>query len=182
MAALAPDEPIAHYQLGTLYKFAGKAAEALAAFERAVRLDPRLAAARFQLYNMYRQAGRTEEAAATLEVFQTLKKQSAGAAIPEDVDWCDYAEIYDPPRPSAPTPATPESEFEDRPLEGAFDAENRGADRSSIPPAPARSICWRGLHKACNSIAAARTASPMPASRVSPESSRSLPAILTTTA
>ena len=123
MATLTPDEPIVHYQLGTLYKFAGKTAEALASFERAVRLDPRLAAARFQLYNMYRQVGRTQEAAATLEVFQALKKASAGAAIPEDADWCNYAEIYDPPRHSSPAPAIPDSEFQDRAIEGTFDAK-----------------------------------------------------------
>lgn len=121
LATLAPDEPIVHYQLGTLYKFAGKTAQALASFERAVQLDPRLAAARFQLYNMYRQVGRTEDAARTQEAFQTLKKQTAGAAIPEDADWCALAEIYDPPRNSSPLPPTTDADYQERTLEGAFD-------------------------------------------------------------
>ena len=46
---------------------------------------------------MYRQAGRQDDAAEALRTFQELKKHAEGAAIPEDVDWCVYAEIYDPP-------------------------------------------------------------------------------------
>ena len=98
MIKLVPGEPIAHYQLGTLYRSANRAAEAIDQFEKASALNPLLAAAHFQLYNIYRQSARPADAARQLAVFQTLKKQSEGAAIPEDVDWCNYAEIYDPPR------------------------------------------------------------------------------------
>jgi tetratricopeptide (TPR) repeat protein len=97
MAELAPEEPIVHYQLGALYRAENRAAAAVAQFERASSLNPRLAAAHFQLYNMYRQAGRADDAARELEVFQRLKKESEGAVIAEDVDWCVYAEIYDAP-------------------------------------------------------------------------------------
>ena len=97
LIALAPNEPIAHYQLGTLYRLEDRTADARAQFERAAALDPMLAAARFQLYNMYRQGGQTAEAAKSLAEFQRLKKQAEGAVIPEDVDWCTFAEIYDPP-------------------------------------------------------------------------------------
>ena len=49
-----------------LTRLAGKTPEALAQFEKAAQLDPRLAAARFQLYNMYRQAGRQADATKAL--------------------------------------------------------------------------------------------------------------------
>src|SRR5258708_3450455 len=117
MAKLAPEEPIVHYQLGTLYKIQGRVADARAQFESAAKLDPLLAAARFQLYNMYRQEGKPTDAARALAEFQRLKKQADGAAIPEDVDWCTYAEIYDPPAVPSAKPAPAESAFEDRVLD-----------------------------------------------------------------
>lgn len=94
-------EPILHYNVGVLLKQLGDAAGATAAFERAMKLDGNLAAARFQLFNMYRQARRANDAKVQLEVFQGLKKLTEGAAVPEDVDWCQYSEIYDP-KPAAP--------------------------------------------------------------------------------
>jgi len=97
-AKLVPDEPIAHYQLGTIYRAAGRSSEAIQEFEKASALNPLLAAAHFQLYNIYRQSARPDDAANQLATFKTLKAQTEGAAIPEDVDWCNYAEIYDPPR------------------------------------------------------------------------------------
>jgi tetratricopeptide (TPR) repeat protein len=105
MVKLVPDEPIAHYQLATLYRAAARNKEAIEQFEKAAMLNPLLAAAHFQLYSLFRQSARAEEAARHLAIFQTLKKQSEGAAIPEDVDWCNYAEIYDPPRDSGPVAA-----------------------------------------------------------------------------
>src|SRR5229473_5748188 len=117
MARLAPEEPIVHYQLGTLYKIQGRAADARSHFESAAKLDPLLAAARFQLYNMYRQEGRPQDAARSLAEFQRLKKQAEGAAIPEDVDWCTYAEIYDPPAVPSAKSAPSEAAFEDRVLD-----------------------------------------------------------------
>lgn len=112
MVKLVPDEPIAHYQLGTVYRAAGRAADAIREFETASKLNPLLAGARFQLYNMYRQAGRREDAARELAIFQKIKKDTEGAAIPEDVDWCNYAEIYDPPRHSTAIAGQPV--YEDR--------------------------------------------------------------------
>jgi tetratricopeptide (TPR) repeat protein len=110
MIALIPAEPIGHYQLGSLYRQVGRRAEAAAQFQRASELNPLLVAAHFQLYNLYRQQSRQQDAARELEIFQRLRQKQEGAAIPEDVDWCSYAEIYDPPRsPTAPTvPAHPE--------------------------------------------------------------------------
>ena len=71
-------------------------------------MNPLLAAAHFQLYNLYRTAGRQADAARELATFQKLKKDAEGAAVPEDVDWCTFAELYDPPRqPATPTAAAP---------------------------------------------------------------------------
>jgi len=115
---LVPSEPIGHYQLGTLYRADDKRAQAEAEFKRASELNPLLAAAHFQLYNLYRTGGRTQEAARELATFQDLKKKAEGAAVPEDVEWCNYAEIYDPPRVSTLTqPAKPT--YDDRTLGGA---------------------------------------------------------------
>jgi Flp pilus assembly protein TadD len=105
MIRLAPEEPIAHYQLGTLYRAQDRREDAEREFRRAAELNPQLAAAHFQLYNLYRTGGRQTDAARELATFQKLKQQAEGAAVPEDVDWCTYAELYDPPR--KPTLAGP---------------------------------------------------------------------------
>ncbi len=121
MIALAPAEPIGHYQLGTLYRQVGRNAAAIAQFERARELDPLLAAAHFQLYNMYRQAGRGGDAARELEIFQHLKQAQEKSVTPEDVDWCSYAEIYDPPRTPTAAAAPARPRFDERilPITGA---------------------------------------------------------------
>lgn len=96
MTQLAPDEPVSHYNLGVLYKQAGKLDDARKQFETARDLDPRLAAPHFQLYNLYRQQDKKDEAARELAEFQRIKKLQEGAVIPEDMEWSDFAEIYDP--------------------------------------------------------------------------------------
>jgi Tfp pilus assembly protein PilF len=114
LVKLAPREAIAHYQLGAIYRVARRNADAVREFETASALDPQLAAAHFQLYNIYRQSGRAEDAAKQLEIFQVLKKQTEGAAIPEDVDWCNFAEIYDPPRAASAVPFASNPHYDDR--------------------------------------------------------------------
>ncbi len=108
LAKLAPNEPIVHYQIATLDRAAGRTAEAVQELEKATTLDPLLAAAHFQLYNIYRQTSKPDEAAQQLAIFKDLKAKSEGAAIPEDVDWCNFAEIYDPTRQTSKVaPAKP---------------------------------------------------------------------------
>ena len=104
MARLVPDEPVTHYQMGTILKAQGDAQAAMKEFETARDIDPLLAAPHFQLYGLYRQAQRPADAAKELRVFQQLKKSQEGAAVPEDMAWSWYAEIYDPvdALPSAP--------------------------------------------------------------------------------
>src|ERR1017187_4242608 len=102
----ALEEPATHCQLGALHKLGNDPAVAAGEFERARDLNPRLAAPHFQLYGIYRQANRPEDAARELEKFQELKKQQEGAAVPEDMEWSVYSEIYDaPPFPAARPPA-----------------------------------------------------------------------------
>jgi hypothetical protein len=121
-------EPIIRYNLGVLHKQLGDAEKAMAEFEAARDLDAGLAAARFQLFNAYRQAGRQADAQSELAVFQRLKKETEGAAVPEDVDWSQYSEIYDP-APPRPAPDTRELKWTSRPMpyavEGAAALGNR---------------------------------------------------------
>jgi Tfp pilus assembly protein PilF len=126
MLRLAPDEPVSHYNLGVLYKLMGKREESLHEFETASRLNPNLAGPHFQLYNAYRQAGRAADAARELQTFQDLKKASAGAAVPEDMEWSFYVEIYDPIVPRPETEPAPPLKFDDRKLAGGFDPATSG--------------------------------------------------------
>ena len=108
MVKLVPGEPVSHYQLGVLFKVKEDYPAAIAQFEIARDLNPRLAAPHFQLFGLYRQAGRAEQSDAELKIFRQLKKDQEGAAVAEDMDWCAYAELYDPidvppVLPSAPT-------------------------------------------------------------------------------
>lgn len=137
MVALVPEEAVAHYQLGALYRQEGRLEEARAAFERAAELDPQLAAPRFQLFNLHRQARRSTEAARYLEEFNRLRKQAEGSAIPEDVEWCNYAEIYDPPAPPAVDVSRAEPRFETRTLDlasatGLVAVDATGAAQSDL--------------------------------------------------
>ncbi|MGO9011374.1 MAG: FG-GAP-like repeat-containing protein [Bryobacteraceae bacterium] len=107
MARLVPTEPVTHYQIGTLLKMKGETTAAIKQFETARDLNPLLAAPHFQLYGLYRQTNRLADAATELRLFKEAKARQEGAAVPEDMDWCSYAEIYDPidEPPPAPLPA-----------------------------------------------------------------------------
>jgi tetratricopeptide (TPR) repeat protein len=108
MIRLVPKEPVSHYHLGALYKLKADVPAAIKEFEAARDINPRLAAPHFQLYGLYRQSDRAQDAANELRIFQDMKKQQEGAAVPEDMDWSYYSEIYDPiDAPKMPPPATP---------------------------------------------------------------------------
>jgi tetratricopeptide (TPR) repeat protein len=134
MARLVPTEPVAHYQIGTLHKIKAEAdpaikpaeiAAAIQQFETARDLDPLLAAPHFQLYGLYRQTNHPADAATELRAFQEAKKRQDGAAIPEDMDWCMFAEIYDPidAPPPAPLPAPV---YRDQKLAAGFTGDEAG--------------------------------------------------------
>ncbi len=110
MKKLVPGEPVTRYNLGVLYKLSGRMTDALPEFETSAKLNPNLAGPRFQLFNAYKLAGRTEDAAREEKLFYALKKQKAGAAVPEDLEWSFYAEIMDvidAGKAVAEAPATP---------------------------------------------------------------------------
>ena len=96
MAKLVPDEAVTHYNLGLLYNLTDKPAEALRQIEMAASLGPRLVAPRFQIYNVYRLQGKEAEAAQALASFQAAKTAQEAAGDSEDMEWCFYAELYDP--------------------------------------------------------------------------------------
>ena len=98
-------------------------------------MNPLLAAAHFQLYNLYRTAGRQPDAARELATFQQLKKDAEGAAVPEDVDWCNFAEIYDPPRQPAAPPRPPPPRFDDKtlgPATGMLAIDSTGTGQTDL--------------------------------------------------
>lgn len=95
MVKLVPNDAISRYNLGAMYRLAGRSDDAIRQFKESAKLDGTLAAPHFQLFNVLRTSGRMEEAKPELEIFQKLKKQQEGAAIPEDVEWNMYAEVLD---------------------------------------------------------------------------------------
>jgi tetratricopeptide (TPR) repeat protein len=99
MIKLTPDEAIPYYNIGSIYKLQNKTELAQMAFEKARELDPSMAAPHFQLFNIYRQAGRMPDAQRELALFRERKQAQDAAATPEDVEWCRYAEIYEPLKP-----------------------------------------------------------------------------------
>ncbi len=113
MIQLDPAEPMSRYNLGLLYKNDGRLKEALAQLEVATRLSPQLAGPHWQLEKIYKAAeiGRPDDAARALAAFQQVKRQQAGAVIPEDLEWSYYSEIYDPAdaaeEPADPPPVVP---------------------------------------------------------------------------
>ncbi len=125
MVRLVPNEPTAHYQLGVVYKLKDDDTSAIAQFEAARDLNPRMAAPHFQLYGLYRRAGHPDQAAGELRIFQELKKQQEGAVVPEDVEWCQYAELYDP-IDSSPSPPLAAPAYRMEKLAQGFDGPGSG--------------------------------------------------------
>jgi len=140
MIRLVPNEPIAHYQLGVVLKAKGDTAAAIAQFEAARDLNPRLAAAHFQLFGLYRQTGRAAQSAEELRIFQDLKKQQEGAAVPEDVEWCQYAELYDPI--DAPFVPPPPPTYREEKLADGFTGPDAGVTVLTAPGGHPDLIAW----------------------------------------
>jgi len=128
MLKLVPDEPVTHYNLGVLYRLSGKADLALQHFGASERLNPNLAGPHFQLYNAYRQAGRAGDADREQKLFQDIKKLTAGAAIPEDLEWSYYAEIFEQiePRDNKDEGPVAPASFQSQSLGAGVDAGSAG--------------------------------------------------------
>jgi len=129
MVQLVPTEPVSHYNLGLLYNLTERQPEALQQFEISKKLDPKLVAPRFQIYNAYRLMGKEVEAKAALAEFLKSKEAQKAADDSEDMEWCFYAELYDPieARPAPPTPEPAVAlRFTDTKLAGTADAKTAG--------------------------------------------------------
>jgi tetratricopeptide (TPR) repeat protein len=126
MLARAPDEAVAHFQLGALYRQLNRNQEALAQFETAAKLDPQMAAARFQLFDMNRRGGNASRAQVYLADFQRVQALQKTWVIPEDVEWCNYAEIYDPPETRATKDAEASATYSDTALDDKVDPSTAG--------------------------------------------------------
>ena len=130
MIELVPDEPVSRFNLGTLYNLENRKSEALRQFEAAAKIDPYFVAPRFQIYNYYRLNGDDAAAERALADFQTVKaRQESSGVGEEDVEWCFYAELYDPQQVQPPgreaTPPAP-LRFVDRRLAGSIDPQTAG--------------------------------------------------------
>ena len=112
MIRLTPDEAKAHYNLASIFRAKGDNEAALPEFLEAEKLDPWLAGPHFQLFTMYQRMGKHEDAARERKLFEEAKQRNEGAAVPEDMEWCFYAELYDPPVPRPYAAAEP-TKFDD---------------------------------------------------------------------
>jgi hypothetical protein len=113
MIRLAPTEPVPHYNLGAVLRSQGNTQAALPEFLEAERLNLDLAGPHFQLFSLYQRAGDKEAAARERQAFEEAKKRGEGAAVPEDMEWCFYAELYDPPEPR-PSAAKESARYDDK--------------------------------------------------------------------
>ncbi|MBT5871794.1 MAG: tetratricopeptide repeat protein [Candidatus Latescibacteria bacterium] len=95
MIELVPDEPISRYNLGVLYKQTGQQEESVQQFQKSAVLDPNLAGPHYQLATAFRSAGRQEDFKREMAVFLRIKREQANAAVPADLEWSLYSEIYE---------------------------------------------------------------------------------------
>jgi hypothetical protein len=113
MIRLTPREPVPHYNLGAVLRSKGDTGAAIPEFLEAERLNPDLAGPHFQLFSLYQRAGNREAAARERQAFEEVKKRNEGAAVPEDMEWCFYAELDDPPEPR-PSAASQQTHYDDK--------------------------------------------------------------------
>ncbi len=142
MIKLVPNEAVPHYNLGSVLRSKGDSEAALPEFLEAERLNPNLAGPHFQLFSLYQRAQKREEAAKERQAFEDAKKRAEGAAVAEDMEWCFYVELDDPPEPR-PTAASEPTKYDDKVVSSgwklpgtqmvAIDSEGQGS-----------LICWCG--------------------------------------
>jgi len=125
MVKLVPNDPVTHYNIGAVLRSKGEIDAARDEFLKAEELNPDLAGPHFQLFTLYQRAGDKEHATKERQLFEEIKKRQEGAAVPEDMEWNFYAELYDPPesRPSAADAAT---KYDDKVISTGWDPKNTG--------------------------------------------------------
>ncbi len=124
MIDLVPNEPAAHYNLAAVLRSEGDTKDALPEFLEASKLNPSLAGPHFQLFSLYQRMGDKESAARERKLFEEAKRRDEGSAVPEDMEWCFYAELYDPPeqRPLV----SQQTRYDDHPISQGWDPQNSG--------------------------------------------------------
>jgi Flp pilus assembly protein TadD len=125
MIRLVPGEPKAHYNLAAVLRSKGDNQGALAEFREAEKLDPDLAGPHFQLFTLYQRSGDKEDATRERQLFEEAKKRNEGAAVPEDMEWCYYAELYDPPE-ARPSAASEPTRYDDKVVSTGWDTKTVG--------------------------------------------------------
>src|SRR5581483_9280257 len=125
MVRLVPDEPKSYYNIGACLRAKGDTAGALPQFVKAEKLDPNLAGPHFQLFTIYQRAGDKESAARERKAFEEVKKRQEGAAVPEDMEWSFYSELYDPPTPR-PTATQEPTRYDDHLAATGWNADETG--------------------------------------------------------
>ena len=73
--ALAPNDPDSQFELGNVYFEMERWKDALACYERAVRLKPDLTEAHYRLFRAYKRAGAPKQAEQALRTYQKLQQQ-----------------------------------------------------------------------------------------------------------
>jgi Flp pilus assembly protein TadD len=78
--AAHPDYPNAQYEFGKILFGRGQTADAIAHFETAAHLSPKIDYMHYQLQAAYRKEGRTAEADRELAIYKQLKAESRARA------------------------------------------------------------------------------------------------------
>jgi tetratricopeptide (TPR) repeat protein len=73
--ALVPDYPDSQFELGNVYFEMERWKEAIACYEKAVRLKPNLAEAHYRLFRSYRRTGEPKQADRALRTYQRLQQK-----------------------------------------------------------------------------------------------------------
>jgi len=146
LVKLAPQEPVAHHNLGVAYKSAGRLQEAEREFLGRDEVEARIRRTAFSSsITSCVQADRKDEAKKELQLFLAARKAQEGALGQEDAEWCDYAEIYDPLEGTRRPTSVPQK-YSPRRLNVNADAATGGRGRAR--PAGQRRIGRRGLVRA----------------------------------
>lgn len=143
MIKLVPDEPKSHYNVAAILKAQGNLDAAIPEFQAAEKLDPYLAGPHFQLFTIYQRQGSREQAVQERKLFEDAKKRNEGAAVPEDMEWCFYAELYDPPDPR-PYAGDQQSKYKDVNVASGWDAGSRMLTIDSQGSGQADLLVWSG--------------------------------------
>lgn len=121
MIKLVPTEAVAHYNLGSVLRSQGNNEAAIPEFLEAERLSPNLAGPHFQLFSLYQRMQNREAAARERQAFEDAKKRNEGAAVPEDMEWCFYVELDDPPQPRS-SAANERTHYDDKLVSAGWDS------------------------------------------------------------